>query len=261
MQISRRITLRGIALPLAVLCGLVAACSPSKTREQAALEFEQGLLAEPGTSPFWEAVKQEFPEEFAKLVNRGVEAELGGTLSQDQGLALGREWLTGLESKHGAAIKFAPEQSLTKLVHSTVDLIVVFEDRDQQSCAKLALGDSFDTSSMSPRIQSALQRNKVDRIRAMAGGIKTPVTRTDPMDADFAALFAGMRALGASERIMDLLTDDRKLAAASPRDQCTIGVILYRAMAQLPNERAARLGAFMLVPPDPSQPTGNQPEL
>lgn len=248
MAFFKRVTAVRYALPLAALALGLSACSAPKTREQASQEFEESLLAEPETKAFWEAVKQDFPADFDELVGRGVDAEMKGALSQEAGIAIGKEWLAEFEMTHGQSMKLAPNTQIAALLDSTIDLIKTFEVRDKPSCAKLAIGETFDTSMMSPRIQNAVQRNKVDMIRAMSAGQTDPQQRGEPGESDYLTLYAKMRALGADERLMTILGDEGRLMRAAPEDQCSIGVYLYQAMDQLPEDQSARLGAFLLSP-------------
>ncbi|GAA4643420.1 hypothetical protein GCM10023115_13800 [Pontixanthobacter gangjinensis] len=248
MAIFKRVNALKGAVPLAALALAVSACSAPKTREQVSQEFEEGLLAAPDTKAFWEAVKQDFPAEFDELVGRGVDAEMKSSLSKDDGIAIGKQWLGELEAMHGQSVKLAPNAQIAALLDSTLNLMKTFEVSDKPSCAKLAVGETFDTSLMSSRVQNAVQRNKVDLIRAMAGGQSHPQPRSEPAEGDYQALYARMRGLGTDERLMKILGDEGRLMRAAPEDQCSIGVFLYEAMDQLPEDQSARLGAFLLSP-------------
>ena len=80
------------------------------------------------------------------------------------------------------------------------------------------------------------------------GSKSNPEPRSEPAEGDYQALYARMRGLGADERLMKILGDEGRLMRAAPEDQCSIGVFLYEAMDQLPEDQSARLGAFLLSP-------------
>jgi hypothetical protein len=119
--------------------------------------------------------------------------------------------------------------------------IVPISCRSPAVAAFPQLGQLFAAAAAEDQIGGALQ------IDAAAAGRASPVVREDPSAADWDDLAQRMLDLGTTPEELQHVFDGT-VSSISQSRKCEIGKDLYEGMARLPTERAARIGAFLLIP-------------
>lgn len=232
-----------MALALALGAAL-AGCT--MTPEQEAAMIEETLLSDKVTSGNWQAIKDGYPKEFAKLVEL-IRTEYGKN-DKDLPAALVKadEWLIGFHETIRPDVNRAPAKALLAWSTADYELLALLEKEDVDQCARLVRGESTIIRSTIPKVNAAIAERGEATIRAASAGRKDPQEYSSPSEAQFVALEAAMRKSGFDDRMFDAFSSPDAMAGFSPPEQCRIGVLLAKSIESLPDQDAAQLTAHML---------------
>jgi hypothetical protein len=231
-----------VALGLAVLAGLALLLTrPSRlaTPEGVAEAYEQNSAMRETLA----ALRVHYPAEHRAMLARVAAAvrESGPRA----GSRAGYLFLQNLLVAKGNAIASAPDRQLVRLAGLQAELAQSLRDRDVALCARFAVSDLGQQARLSPDLERLLGRLSAAQIMAARLGETSGRRPRPPLsEADGGALLAQIRSVdsGAARMI-----EDGSIARASPAQQCHAGVILYRAIADLPPAISANVMAALIL--------------
>jgi hypothetical protein len=232
---------------MALALGLsVAVAGCAMTPEEEAAMIEQSLLTDTVSSGNWEAIKQGYPKEFAKLVEE-IRVEYGKNGKDLPAAAAKAEpWLIAFHDRIRPDVNRAPADALLAWSTADYELLALLEKEDVEQCAKLVRGESTVIRSTIPKVNAAIAERGEMTIRAAAAGRDKPQEYATPSSAQFIDLENAIRKAGLDERLLNALAAPNGMAGLSPPEQCNVGVSLAKAIEALPDKDAAQLTAHML---------------
>ncbi len=188
-------------------------------------------------------VSQDFPDEFAILVDATVAAVKGDQTERDAGLA-GKTFAVTLKEKYADRMRDAGPEKIRALLTTRRDLFVsVQEVYGAEACNQMARTDAFAEDTVS-RVGPAFTRYMVASWSAMKAGVAAPAPQDHPTRQDILALAsAALNAGGPGAAINARATDN---ALTSGRE-CDILIALLNAELALTGQAGERLRAGSTV--------------
>lgn len=206
---------------------------------------DTAIADSPLSEPFLATFKADFPEEYAnfraeqaKLIEDGGDPEdVDGNLYR---LAV------ALSLEHSAGIARAGESELSDLLRRRQDALRLFKAEDVALCASFAETYFYTTSDDTPdEAIGQLIAFEVAYFRAIASGLRRPVTRPDLDKADLDALTARLQKTGLSDQSLShLVSGDMDELVESQR--CDMAIALHEAVAAMPIQTRVTLVARMM---------------
>jgi len=188
-------------------------------------------------------VSQDFPDEFAILVDATVAAVKGDQTERDAGLA-GKTFAVTLKEKYADRMRHAGPEKIRALLTTRRDLFVsVQEVYGAEACNQMARTDAFAEDTFS-RVGPAFTPYMVASWSAMKAGVAAPAPQDHPTRQDILALAsAALNAGGPGAAINARATDN---ALTSGRE-CDILIALLNAELALTGQAGERLRAGSTV--------------
>ena len=236
----------GLKLALMTALGvLIAGCSMTPEEEAAAIERE--LLELPDGGDLFGAIKEEYPEDLADLVDRvqGLSlAERNGTAGQQLGTQFIQEFMT----KIGPEAVRAPAEELLIWSATEAELYEALQRSATEACANMTMGSWVFIDEDNKVARAAIQRRNVAMIRAAAAGRDDPQDYGEPSEAQLNQLGDAIAATGLDPDLQATLGNIQAMLELSPTDQCDLGVAYYQGISALPDEIEPTIAAYMFTP-------------
>lgn len=187
--------------------------------------------------PMIMAIATNFPEEWPGLRAQIVaDARSGMSVQRVTERAFVRSRAFMQERVPATAAASTP--TLVQAVRSEAAFIAQLQKDNVDDCADFAMRGLKPTATLTPAALALLSPAVQARVKGTREGLDDPVQRPAAGEADWAAVMSGMQAEGLSDAGLAAFQSPD---AAPVADQCEGGVYLYRAVAELPAEQAARV--------------------
>lgn len=250
---------------LLALSGLVATLSPppvpghaaeaaQRTRPAAPRPATRGritagelgpiTLASPEYGPTYRALRSYYPNEFRRLIDLLVDTyNRRGVVAARQA---GFDFMLRFMVSKAPSIARASDADLIDVVRVNLALLEHLQGSDPAACARILSTGPTPDMRMTPALLARLNAVNETQLRAASRGEADPTTDRGAMTADdFAAL--GTRLMDLDPEIATLVAEDR-LPQSTTAQQCSAGVLMFRAIADMPLGQAARfIAATMLA--------------
>jgi hypothetical protein len=230
-----------VLLGLVVLAGLaLLSMRPSRlaTPQGVAEAYDQS----PAMRETMAALRTHYPAE-----HRAMLARVAATVREKGPRAAsyaGYLFLQNLLVAKGEAIASAPDRQLVRLAGLQAELARLLRDRDVALCARFTVSVLGYQANLGPDLERVLGRLVAAQIEAARLGETGGRPPRPPLsEADGAALVAQVRSMDGGVAAM---MEDGSIQRAAPARQCHAGVVLYRALADLPPAISANLMAALV---------------
>jgi len=236
-----------LAAPLLALgCLALAACQPSPEEDRA--NIERDILSTPGSEELWGAIKREYPEDFAQLIDRIQALNSTERRSEDMGKEIGQAWLKEFFAKIAPDSVKAPAEQLLVWSAAEAEVYAALQRSAPAECAKMTLGDWILIDDRDVTATTAISARNLAVVRAAAAGRDNPQDYAEPSEADFVQLGETISQTGLAPDLQATLGSEAEMRALRSRDQCQLGVAFHQGIVALPDELEPRLAAFLLAP-------------
>lgn len=197
----------------------------------------------PSQAMMYAAMKAKYPEKYDQFI-AGLSTVVRNKGDVHQyGFDFMRKFTLSLKNDFRAA----PSSDIQLVLDKNVELMEVMSKSSEFYCGQFAFEGLSSSAQLSPDVLNMISEASALQINAAAAGRASPVVREDPSAADWDDLTQRMLDLGTTPEELQRVFDGT-VSSISQSRKCEIGKDLYEGMARLPTERAARLGAFLLIP-------------
>lgn len=213
--------------------------TPSAIDEKLQSFFDEN----PSQAAMYAAMKAKYPEKYDELIaglstvvrNKGDVRQYGFDFMRKFTLSLKKDF------------RAAPSGDIQLVLDKHVELMEVMSRSSELYCGQFAFEGLTSSAQLTPDVLNMISETSALQINAAAAGRASPVVREDPSSADWDDLAQRMLDLGTTPEELQHVFDGTASSISQSR-KCEIGKNLYDGMARLPTERAARIGAFLLIP-------------
>jgi hypothetical protein len=139
----------------------------------------------------------------------------------------------------------APGGAVVEVMQAEKALIEHLQATDVDTCAQFAMAGLPAGYQADARTKPLIDRAATARLVAGQSGRASPVTREDPGQADFVAVYETMVAGGVDEALGQQFFGTG-LMSAPPRTQCDVTAAFYSAVVAQPPARAEAVSAFII---------------
>jgi len=209
---------------------------------------DAAFAADPYAAPMLTAIREDFPEEYAKLRDTLSQSARRGAPP----LALRAETFSLLRQAalaHLDELTQAPHDKLAAFNAAERRMIEKLEADNVVLCGQYIMRGFAPGDTLSPDIRAQVSDMGVAQWRASAAGRDWPANRTVPTvlsTRDSLALVAAMRKQGMSDRDLQIFATPALLARAEPWRQCALGKWLIAAIGTLPPEQSDRVAGWLI---------------
>lgn len=236
--------LKHLILPLS--CAFIlAACS--LTPEQEAELIERELLNLSDASGLFGTIKEEYPEDFAQLIDQ-IQAMPLADRNGEPGKQLGVQFIQDFMTRIVPEATRAPAAELLVWSATEAKLYQTLQRSATDACASMTLGNWIFVDEANSVARSAIERRNVAMIQAAAAGRDDPQSYHEPTEAQFNELGDAIAATGLAPALQATLGDLPQMQTLAIDDQCTLGVAFYRGIAALPDDVEPAVAAYMFAP-------------
>lgn len=236
--------------------GLVYGLGRPTTDREMIADLERSMVEVPGAGPYLSSLKRNFPNEYQAMATDTVrqlranraQGKSGPEMEGQLGEELGYRILAMIESK-SAAVPKAPTPALNAYSRAMRDYAVNLENSAPQACAALVTGPAPGPAKVLPpatREASGLMlAARLDLVRA---ALDHPTERdlSKPPVKALRELNAAMKRRNAS--LGAAVDEPGGMLMLTTRERCSLAILYYSAMADLPPETSALVAAFDLSP-------------
>lgn len=228
----------GVSL-IILLALLAGALSQGPTTPQ---DVAAELGRAPGLAEPLATLRRHYPDEYRDMLDR-----LAAAARQRGRQAMEREgfyFMRGFMTAKADAMARAPEARLDRLADAYLALMETLGNLDARACAEAAVG-GFALETRLPWGASRALGNVVTQqiLVARTGEDAGRPPRDPPSPADLAAWRDRIAAI---DRGSAVLIEQDVVALAPPDRQCRAGIVLFRALTELPAPTAATIMAHLL---------------
>lgn len=246
--------LGGLAVIIALAVGVTAAWNMGafdalvgrNTPEAIQARLDDEMTNHPAFAALYTTLEEEFPEDHQRLKERMVEAYQERGEPRDSIAAGDRFFVLFMQGSQQHFAK-APDANILQMRDAAIAVVEMLAVQDTNLCARFTMEGLRPTDQPTLEAQELIGAASRAKLQAIAAAIETPTERDGPTPDDIEAYASVMRNMGmAEEHVDDFFRGAFGLRRESAQVQCDVGAIVYSAMAALPEERAARLGAVLL---------------
>jgi hypothetical protein len=219
-----------------------AQSSPSAIEEQ----FEAAAADNPSLTAMFSALRDHYPEEYERLLS-GVSEKARSRADGEEITLYAHNFMRSFTKSTKGDFAAAPQQALIDVLEEHVFFMEMLSRESDSVCAQFVTTGLSPGQRLSAPTFASLAEVVSLQIQTAAAGRDNPVSREPPTDADWQQVGQAMLNDSVSEAELDSLANETYSSLPVDR-QCEVGKALYRAMASLPPEGAARMAAFVLIP-------------
>ena len=232
---------------LAILAVLLAfAGSSPVTPEEVAAE----LAATPGLAEPLGMLHRHYPDEYRDMLARLTAA--GRQRGREGMTREGYYFMRGFMTTKADAMTRAPDALLDRLADDYLAMMETLAHLDARACAEATMTGLAVETHVPPRAATAIGRIATQQIRiARAGENGALPLRAPPSQADLQAWRERIEAIDPGSAV---LFERDAVALAPPERQCRAGIVLFRAITELPPETSATIMAHLLRQPAEERP-------
>lgn len=216
--------------------------------EQDRAQIERDILSTPGTQGLWQAIKEEYPDDFAQLVDRIHELDFQQRSDERLGEEIGKQWLQEFYDRIAPDTVRAPAAELLAWSEQEFELYAELQRSSLSDCASMSMGEWIFIDPSNITATAAITRRNTAMVRAAAAGRDDPQTYEEPSDAAFNRLGDAIADTGLEPQLQATLGSDAEMALLSPAEQCQLGVAVYQGLRDLPDDVEPEMAAYMLAP-------------
>lgn len=237
----------GLLVALLVFAALKVGVPWVQRQTMSASSFEQQALADPSMGPLFAAMKETYPQEFARYIGEmSTSVKAGEPMEAIRARSFGE--LRAFSVSKMPMIAHAPEAALVTVAETQRGVVSALARQDPALCAQFgSTGLRPDAKPDAPSL-SAIGRAGVALLRAAKAGETAPVARSMVSDpVKLAAFVARLRADGMTAEQFAMVGSSATLMASPIATQCDITTRLYNTVAELPAPEKAWMIAFIMT--------------
>ncbi|MFU7528799.1 hypothetical protein [Qipengyuania sp. ASV99] len=238
---------RALQIALIGTLGMVL-CACGMTPQDEAEAVERGILQTPGAEKLWAAIKAEYPEDFAILVERIRNASPAELADAARAEAIGAQWLREFFDRISADSVKAPAAEMIAWSAAEHELYAALQRSSVPDCAAMTMGEWIFIEDSGSATAAAIARRNEAMVRAAAAGRDDPQNYAEPDDGAFGVLGDAIAATGIDPELQANLGSDQAMAALSAEQQCNLGVAVYKGLSAMPDDLEPQMAAYMLAP-------------
>lgn len=181
--------------------------------------------------------KARFPNDYDALKSKVVSDVRAGATDADLPDVFAGFMQTFLH-KHALEISIAPTENLKPIRAAQADIITELQRSSESQCASYYTTGVLRTKDLDPVARDDLARLSGAVLAAALTSGKQFVVRHGVTNEDDKALITEMRHLGMDDAQAAIYSDHNKLMAATPHEQCEVGVLNAQGLNNLPADIA-----------------------
>jgi hypothetical protein len=227
------------------LAAILLAAAPLSGCMKPSIEqrFDASLAAQTPEGEAMRAFKKDFPQDFAAMRSEVIAA--GAQNMTDQQIAdRAANQVRAFVARNAAATAAGSTATLARLAKTDADFIAALQRQDVMLCAKFGLRGLDNGDVLKDEANQIGAKVFLTQLEATREGREHPTPHTDIGAADGARLADQLKADGVDDRLLNIIAGS--MTTAAPPDACAGSVAMYRAIATMPPEDAARWTAFVL---------------
>lgn len=236
----------GVGATAAWNMGAFDALVGRNTPEAIEARINEEMEGHPAFAASYTTLAEEFPDDHTNLKARMMEAyrERGQPLDA---IAAGDRYFAIFMQRNGALFAKAPEARILEMRDAAIAVTEMLAVQDTRLCARFTMDGLGPTDQPTLEAQELIGAAARVKLQAMAAAIETPTEREGPTREDIDAYGEVLLNMGMSEaQVADFFNGAFGLRREPAQVQCEVGAIVHSALAALPDDRAARLGAILL---------------
>lgn len=212
-----------------------------------AATIERSFESNDELARLYEPLRQYFPNEYRELTSKVAEMVRNGDSESDIYQAVfdfSRQFVQG----HTREISAASSETLFQIAQTHADVARALSTESPTACAQFGFEglQASTLNQLSPASVSQLKNAAPLMFKAAYEGRNDPVSRPDALTADdVTALVSAVERQGLSTSETETLFGDGA-NKADVLTKCRMTVALYAGVAEMPQDRTARLTAFLL---------------
>lgn len=208
-------------------------------------KVEQALKEDRQLYPAIQVFKSRYPDIYNNFLNE-ISNSAKNSASKREIEQISFNFMRNFIKSKSNSIAFSSSESLTKINTAQLELTNQLKSDDIILCSQFVMTGFKPGTILSESAKTKVANSTVAMLEAAFSGDANPTERnvTELSDADAVALIDAMKSAGTPDHIVTSLG---VLGTASTADQCDAGVGMYRAVAALKGEQAARLSAFFVL--------------
>jgi len=208
--------------------------------------YEEQVTQNPTYSPFMNALKSDFPEDYGKLKSQAIAMLREGKSRealQSMSFVFMRNWL----SRTAIYLAQAPSPMLREYFMRSTALMKLMQSESDNLCARYATEGLSPLDKLSPDVKTAMANLTGLKIKASKAGVTNPANRpTQVNNSEWSELAGKLPARGLSEAQMNILAGTQ-LSSASDKDKCEIAIAFNEGIDDLPSQLADKIRANLAI--------------
>lgn len=207
---------------------------------------ERALFANPETGPLYRTLKRTYPQDYAALIQDIVGRAQAGESNARIDQAILGDMMQSARRQHHDVIQ-APADLFTAYRRAEIKVVETLRDTNMDLCATYVMTGEVRSPELRG-VQASLIAYRIVTLEAGAAGRDHPANRAiaAPVATDVEQLGRQMTANGTPETTVKAFLNGGGLAQLSPREQCLAGVSFYRAVDQMPVDKATQIYAYLI---------------
>lgn len=236
-----------LALMAAALAS-VAQPASAQRGEPPRATFERGMRSSAGGAVLV-ALERNFPQDARRLIDRLYADAAANRGNLDAVLPRAAQAMIDVLRSRAAELANGPAPALVRIVRLKRDLVEQMRQQDIALCGRFSVQDPGQGIVMPPALRDRARQISIAMIDAAGAGSRAPrvAGRGSLSEPDRQAYVAALQRGDPGGELVVLIGDPVALRAASPERQCGVGLLLYQAVLDLPEERAGNVAAALLI--------------
>ncbi|MDC8753318.1 hypothetical protein OIK40_01525 [Erythrobacter sp. sf7] len=208
-------------------------------------DLENTFADNPSIASMFYVLKEKYPSDYEALISGFSEKVRGGASGAEINV-YAHSFMRSFAKSSKKDFSAAPQQNLIEVLEKHVPLLDALSKDSSSICAEFVTTGLGPGRQLSTPTLEAMAEVVSLQIKAAAAGRDSPAPRQPPSDSDWEQVGSAMLEYGTLEEELNSLANQTYSTLPVDR-QCEVGKALYRAMASLPPEGAARMAAYVLI--------------
>lgn len=210
------------------------------------------IESDPSLNAFMTGFKKRFPAEYAEFLGKAREA-MNKKYTQEKARETGFQYMKDFVERNKSYIRYASNETIHEIiVHSSL-LATKLQKEDEKLCADFAMRGLSSSSHLPDSLMTTMMNVSLHVVTAIYEGKHTPQLREDVSETHFIKVVEGLQEQGVPDtHIESLLAGETTHLSA--KDECAIGIALYKAAETMPKHISGNLFSYILSIPDAVKP-------
>lgn len=196
------------------------------------------LESDPAMGTFLKEFRISFPEEQDRFIDAYTQ-HLKTSSNPSQDAQFGYDWMRAFTLRNAHFVAQASDEALSEMADQAVRLGLLLQNEDVARCAKFVMdGDIGPGGQNSNELKYEAGQSSVLMLKAIKSGKLNRIQRSDPTEEQVAVFAEAIIATGLEPALFDAFGDG-SISTFSQHDQCSAGISVMKAMAEMPSRESA----------------------